>query len=147
MDSFSRKHKIFFDKTFYFYFKGTTGDLLEKGKEGVCQKKEFTGILLMSCSGVSFFRHATLLGRGIDKGVFLWILGNLSLYYPQVIAFAWSSCGPKPQTPKRPLNCVVEGLTKSSISCQNTLVKETKFFQNFNKYVKKRFKERSLNIF
>ena len=64
-----------------------------------------------------------------------------------MIAFAWSNCGRKPQTPKRPLNCVVEDLTKSSISCQNTFLKETKFFQNFSKSVKKRFKERSLNIF
>ena len=109
--------------------------------------QEFTGILLMICSGVFFFRHATLLGRGLDKGVSLWILGNLSLNYLQVTAFAWLSCGPKLQTPKRPLNYVVEDFTENSISYQNTFLKETNFFQNFNKSVKKRFKERSLNIF
>ena len=48
----------------------------------------------------------------------------------------------KKQTPKRPLSSIADDLTKSSIFCQNNFHEQIKFFQNVDKFIKKRFKER-----
>ena len=75
-------------------------------------------------------------------------VGKFFTKTPPDDCIAWSCYGPKKkQTPKRPLSSIADDLTKSSIFCQNNFLEQIKIFQNVDKFIKKRFKERTLNLF
>ena len=75
------------------------------------------------------------------------MLGNFLLKHLRMTALPGRVMDQKKQTPKRPLSSIADDLTKSSIFCQNNFLEQIKIFQNVDKFIKKRFKERTLNLF